>query len=91
MSRLFDQVWLSRYPRPKKVVFDNESEFKKDFVPLLKEFSIKPKCTKIKTPQSNSPVESIHRLLRNMLLTKNLADDTVVYIEPFLPFLAWSN
>ena len=30
ISRLFDQVWLSRYPRPKKVVFDNGSEFKKD-------------------------------------------------------------
>ena len=36
ISRLFDQVWLSRYPRPKKVVFDNGSEFKKDFIPLLK-------------------------------------------------------
>ena len=59
ISRLFDQVWLSRYPRPKKVVFDNGSEFKRDFVSLLKEFSIKPKCTTIKNPQSNSPVERI--------------------------------
>ena len=63
ISRLFDQVWLSRYPRPKKVIFDNGSEFKKDFVPLLKEFSIKPKCTTIKNPQFNSPVERIHQVL----------------------------
>ena len=27
ISRLFEQTWLSRYPRPRKVVFDNGSEF----------------------------------------------------------------
>ena len=48
ISRLFEQTWLSRYPRPRKVVFDNGSEFKKDFVPLLKDLSIKPKITTIK-------------------------------------------
>ena len=93
ISRLFDQVWLSRYPRPKKVIFDNGSEFKKDFVPLLKEFSIKPKCTTIKNPQSNSPVERIHQVLRYMLLKKNLAEDTLDYIDPFgsiLASVAWA-
>ena len=38
ISQIFNIVWLSRYPRPSKVIFDNGSEFKKDFVPLLKEF-----------------------------------------------------
>ena len=28
ISQLFNQAWLSRYPRPSKVVFDNGSEFK---------------------------------------------------------------
>ena len=87
---------MNRYgyqARPKKVVFDNGSEFKKDFVPLLKEFSIKPKCTTIKNPKSNSPVERIHQVLRYMLLTKNLADDTLDYINPFgsiLASVAWA-
>ena len=35
ISQLLNQVWLSRYPRPKEVVFNNGSEFKKDFLPLL--------------------------------------------------------
>ena len=48
ISRLFDQTWLARYPRPNKVVFDNGSEFKKDFIPLLKDWSIKPKYTTIR-------------------------------------------
>ena len=43
ISLLFDKVWLSRYPRPSCVVFDNGSEFKKDFIPLLRDFAIKPK------------------------------------------------
>ena len=93
ISRLFEQTWLSRYPRPKKVIFDNGSEFKKDFVPLLKDLSIKPKVTTIKNPQANSPIERIHQVLRHMLLTKNLQEDVLDYIDPFgsiLSSVAWA-
>ena len=38
ISRLCDMVWLSRYPRSKKVLYDNGSEFKRHFQPLLKTF-----------------------------------------------------
>ena len=93
ISRLFDQTWLSRYPRPTKVVFDNGSEFKKNFVPLLNDWSIKPKPTTIKNPQANSPVERIHQVLRHMFLTKNLKERTLDYVDPFgdiLASVAWA-
>jgi len=93
IGRLFDQTWLSRYPRPKEVIFDNGSEFKKDFVPLLKDWSIKPKITTIKNPQSNNPVERIHQVLRHMFLTKNLKEQTFDFIDPFgdiLASIAWA-
>jgi Integrase core domain. len=45
ISLLFNNYWLSRYPRPVEVVYDNGSEFKKDFQPLIEDFDIKPKCT----------------------------------------------
>ena len=48
--QLFSQTWLSRYPRPQRVHFDNGSEFKKHFTPLLKDFGIKPKPTSINPP-----------------------------------------
>ena len=32
ISQLFNQVWLSRYPRPNEVMFDNSSEFKMHFM-----------------------------------------------------------
>ena len=93
ISQLFDQVWLSRYPRPKKVIFDNGSEFKKNFVPLLQDFAIKPKPTSIKNPQSNSPVERIHQVIMNMLNTKGLKDRIFDFIDPWgeiLSSIAWA-
>ena len=93
ISRLFDQTWLSRYPRPSKVVFDNRSEFKKDFVPLLKDWSIKPKCTTIKNPTANSPVERIHQVIHHMFITKKLKEEFFYYIDPFgsnLASVAWA-
>jgi hypothetical protein len=93
ISQLFNQVWLSRYPRPKEVVFDNGSEFKKDFLPLLKDFSIKPKPTTIKNPQANSPVERIHKVVMNMFTTKNLTGQIFDYVDPWgeiLSSIAWA-
>ena len=52
ISQIFNNTLLSRYPRSGKVIFDNGNEVKKDFLPLLKEFSIKP------TPTSNNKESS---------------------------------
>ena len=40
VSQLFNNTWLQRYLCPRKVVFDNVSEFKLFFTPLLKYFDI---------------------------------------------------
>ena len=93
ISLLFDKVWLSRYPRPSKVVFDNGSEFKKDFIPLLQDFAIKPKCTTIKNPQSNAPVERVHQVIGNMFITEGLDTKIFDLIDPWGPTLtaiAWA-
>ena len=31
ISQIFNNTWLSRYPRPRKVIFDNGNEFKNFF------------------------------------------------------------
>ena len=67
ISKLFDEVWLSRYPCPHKVLFDNGSEFKKNFQPLLNDFVIKATCTSIKNPQANAILEQIHQVVGSML------------------------
>jgi Integrase core domain. len=90
---MFNQVWSSRYPRPNKVIFDNGSEFKKNFVPLLKDFSIKPPVTTIKNPQSNAVVEHIHQVIDSMIKIQQLEDQVLDYVDPFgelLASIAWA-
>ena len=53
-------------------MFDNGSEFKRDFTPLLKDFDIKPVLTSIKSTQANAPVEQVHQVILNMLITKDI-------------------
>ena len=55
--QLFNNTWICRYSRPRKVVFDKGFDIKRDFTPLLKELDIKPVLTFIKNPQANSPVK----------------------------------
>ena len=84
---------LCQYPRPKRVRFDNSSEFKKDFLPLLKDFAVKPKPTTIKNPQSNGIVERVHQVFGNMVQThslKNYMFDEVDSWGPVLNEIAWA-
>lgn len=87
ISNLFNDTWLARYPRPREVIFDNGSEFKKDFVPLLKDFQIKPRLTTVKNPQANAPVERIHQVVGNMLRSKDLANHVCDAIDPWTSIL----
>ena len=70
--QLFNSTWLLRYPRTRKVVFDNGSEFKRDFTTLLKNFDIKPILTSVKKPQANALVEQVNQVILNMTVTKYL-------------------
>ena len=74
MSHLLNRLWLSRYPRPEKIIFDNGSEFKKDFRFIFDDYGLKKRPTTIKNPQANSILERVHQVLGNMLRTKNLAN-----------------
>ena len=48
VSQLFNKKCLIRYQYPRKVMFDNGSEFKRDFTHFLEYFDIKPVLTIIK-------------------------------------------
>jgi hypothetical protein len=93
ISQVFNQVWLSRYPRPRRVVLDNGSEFKKDFLVLLKDFDVKATLTSVENPQANSPVERVHQVIQSMLATKDLESQTYDFIDPWgeiLSSVAWA-
>jgi Integrase core domain. len=93
ISLLFNNYWLSRYPPPVEVVYDNGSEFKKDFQPLIEDFDIKPKCTTVENPQVNALVERVHQVIHNMIRTKDLSNRVFDYIDPWgeiLSSIAWA-
>ena len=88
MSVLLDRVWLSRYPRPYKIIFDNGTEFKKDFKYIFKDYGIRRKPTTIKNPQANSILERVHQVVANMLRCKNIPDLTVNTEDPWTDILS---
>ena len=77
ISQIFNEVCISIYPRLRKVIFNNGSEFNRKSIPLIKYFSVKPTCTTIENPQENSILEIIHQVFGRMLKTKDLANATV--------------
>lgn len=69
-------------------MYDNGSEFKKNFQPLLKDFAIKATCTSIKNPQSNAILERIHQVVGSMLKTKDLVNIEFDELDMWSPILA---
>ena len=59
-------------------MLDNGFELKLHFNPLIKYFDIKPVLATIKNPQSNAPVERVHQVILNMLVTKDLANKFLI-------------
>ncbi len=92
-SKLLNNYWLSRYPRPNKIIYDNGPEFKKDFKELCNTYGIKRKPTSIKNPQSNAIIERVHAVIGNMLRTYKLNKfefDPNDYWSDLLASVAWA-
>ena len=88
ISQLLDIVWLSRYPKPNKVIMDNGSEFKKDFEPILKDYNIKISKTTIKNPRANGVLERLHQVVSNMLRCLDLPNMILNPEDPWPAVLA---
>ena len=79
----------SGYPgTPDQVLYDNGSEFKKDFQPMLKDFAIQATYTSIKNPQSNAILEQIHQVVGSMLKTQDLKEKIFDSWKPWSEILA---
>ena len=93
ISQIFNNTWLLCYPRPRKIIFDNRDEYKKDFLHLLKDFSIQSTPITIKNPQVHSILERVHQVLANVLKTKNLQKYDFDGMDPsseLLALVTWS-
>jgi len=93
ISNKFDQVWLCRYPRPQKCIYDNGGEFKSaEFTELLDSYNIKKCPTTVRNPAANM-VERVHLTLGNMLRTHELEKIALDKNDPWSALLtkcAWA-
>ena len=74
-------------------MFDNGSEFKQGFTPLLKDFNIKPVLTSVKNPRTNALVERVQQVILNMIVTKDIENKVFDHIYPWsetLASIAWA-
>ena len=81
ISQLFNQAWLSRYPRARDVIFNNGSEFKMHFMRLLKDFDIKPRPTTVENLQGNSVGDKICPGTEREEINSSRADTENTHVE----------
>jgi transposase InsO family protein len=64
----FENLWLSRYPRPIRCLHDRGTEFMGvDFQRVLQRFGIKEVAISVRNPQANAVCERLHQSVGNAL------------------------
>jgi transposase InsO family protein len=84
----FDDVWLSRYPRPEIIGFDGGSEFKHVFEEMRRNYGMKKKVTTAYNPQANGIIERVHLVLADALRTYELQKRELDHQDPWSSLLA---
>ena len=72
----FINTWLTRYPRPQYIGYDNSYKFKVQFKQMCDNCGIKEKPSSSYYPQSNGIVERVHQVRGNALRTFELEKGT---------------
>ena len=63
----FENQWLSRYPKPNSVIFDQGREFMGEFQSVLMYNRIEARPISAKNPQANAICERMHQTIGNSL------------------------
>jgi hypothetical protein len=83
----FDDIWLSRYPRPEYIGCDNGGEYKNVFEELVNNYGIKKKNSTPFNPQSNGIIERVHLILTDSLRTAEIDGREMDEKDAWGPFL----
>jgi transposase InsO family protein len=81
----FENIWLSRYPRPMKCIHDQDTEFiGADFQEVRRRTGIQDVPTSVHNPQANAVCEQLHQSVGNtlrILLTTNPPNNVTNIVE----------
>jgi transposase InsO family protein len=84
----FNNTWLTRYPLPQYIGYDNGSEFKAQFKQMCDNYGMKEKPSTNYNPQSNGIIERVHQVLGNALRTFELENKELETNDPWGHFLS---
>jgi hypothetical protein len=84
----FDGIWLSRYPIPDYIGFDNRGEYKKIFEELVNNYDIKKNNSTPFNTQSNGIIEIVHLTLNDVLPTAEIDGRELDDKDPWGPLLS---
>jgi hypothetical protein len=86
----FDDIWLSRYPRPEYIGFDYGGEYKNVFEELVNNYGTKKKKSTPFNPQSNGIIERVQLMLNDALRIADVDGIELDKKDPWGPFLSSS-
>ena len=81
IANKLEHTWLTKYPRPTKVILDRGTEFMAEVISLLRDdYDIKRKPITARNPQANAILERAHQTVGNIIRTFQL-DKTELDME----------
>ena len=84
-----EQTWLTRYPWPTMITYDQGTEFMAEFAAMVKnDYGIKPKGITKRNPQANAIIERIHQTIGNIIRTFEVQDNYLDEEDPWEGILA---
>mgnify|MGYP000504053334 CR=1 FL=1 len=88
IASLVYQLWFSRYPRYRYVIYNNGSKFRLHFRNLISTYGLRHKPTTIKNPQANAILERVHQVIGSMMRTAELGMQDTFSHEDVARFLS---
>ena len=89
IANLVEQTWLTRYPWPREVIYDQGPAFLTDFARMISEdYGITPRPITKKNPQANAVLERAHQTLGNIIRTFQVQDNYLDQSDPWKGILA---
>jgi hypothetical protein len=85
VASIVEQTWLTRYPWPSTITFDQGKEFMGAFAEMVsQDYGIKRQGITVRNPQANAVIERIHQTIANMIRTFEVQDEP--YLDPDKPW-----
>ena len=75
VANAVETTWLTRYPWPKKIIYDKGKEFMAEFASMVKnDYGIMRRGTTTRNPQANAVLERVHQTIGNIIRSQRVQE-----------------